>query len=48
MNCVREDLKAHITDVLVGEAESALALEVKAHIETCASCRADREEMVRG
>lgn len=47
MKCVREDLKAHLTDVLVGEAEGPLRDEVLAHLETCASCRAEREEMAR-
>ncbi len=45
MNCVREDLKAHITDVLVGEAEMSVKEQVLVHLETCASCRADRDEM---
>ena len=45
MNCVREDLKAHITDVLVGEAEVSVKEQVLVHLETCASCRADRDEM---
>ncbi len=45
MNCVREDLKAHITDVLVGEAELSVKEQVLVHLETCASCRADRDEM---
>lgn len=47
MKCVREDLKTHLTDVLVGEAEGPLRDEVLAHLETCASCRAEREEMAR-
>jgi|CXWL01.1.fsa_nt_gi Ca-activated chloride channel family protein len=45
MNCLREDLKAHITDVLVGEAEMPVRETVLAHFETCASCRADREQI---
>lgn len=45
MNCVREDLKAHITDVLVGEAETPVKEQLLIHLETCASCRADRDEM---
>lgn len=44
MNCVREDLKAHITDVLVGEAEMSVKEQVLVHLETCASCRTDRDE----
>ena len=47
MKCVREDLKAHITDVLVGEAEASVREQVLAHLETCASCREDRERMTR-
>jgi Ca-activated chloride channel family protein len=47
MNCVREDLKAHITDVLVGEADAAVSEQVLAHLETCASCREDRDGMAR-
>ncbi len=46
MKCVREDLKAHITDVLVGEADTAVSGQVLAHLETCASCREDRDRMV--
>ncbi len=45
MNCVREDLKAHITDVLVGEAEPKLRADVLSHLETCASCRDERDSM---
>jgi Ca-activated chloride channel family protein len=45
MNCLREDLKVHITDVLVGEAEMPVRELVLAHLETCASCRADREQI---
>ena len=45
MNCVREDLKVHITDVLVGEAEASLASEVKAHIASCVSCREDEAQI---
>lgn len=45
MNCLREDLKVHITDVLVGEAEMPVREIVLAHLETCASCRADREQI---
>jgi|GEM_PF-1482017 len=45
MNCVREDLKAHITDVLVGEAETSVKEQLLIHLETCSSCRADRDEM---
>ena len=45
MNCVREDLKAHITDVLVGEAEMPVKEELLIHLEGCASCRADRDEV---
>ena len=45
MNCVREDLKAHITDVLVGEAEMSVKEELLIHLESCASCRADRDEV---
>ena len=45
MNCVREDLKAHITDVLVGEAETPVSEQVLSHLETCASCREDRDRM---
>jgi Ca-activated chloride channel family protein len=45
MNCVREDLKAHITDVLVGEAETSLREQVLSHIESCASCREDHARM---
>ena len=41
MNCVREDLKAHITDVLVGEAEMSVKEQLLIHLETCASCRLD-------
>ena len=47
MNCVREDLKAHITDVLVGEAETPVSEQVLSHLETCASCREDRNRMTR-
>ncbi|MBX7186152.1 MAG: von Willebrand factor type A domain-containing protein [Vicinamibacteria bacterium] len=43
MKCVREDLKAHITDVLVGEAGTAVKEEVLLHLESCASCREDRD-----
>jgi len=46
MKCVREDLKAHITDVLVGEAETPVREQVLSHLETCASCREDRDRMV--
>jgi Ca-activated chloride channel family protein len=45
MNCVREDLKAHITDVLVGEAETSLREQVLSHIESCASCQEDHARM---
>ena len=45
MKCVREDLKAHITDVLVGEAETPVREQVLSHLETCASCREDRDRM---
>ncbi len=45
MNCVREDLRAHITDVLVGEAEMSVKEELLIHLESCASCRADRDEV---
>ena len=48
MKCVREDLKAHITDVLVGEAETPAREQVLSHLETCASCREDRDRMVLG
>lgn len=44
MKCVREDLKAHITDVLVGEAETSVTEQVLSHLETCASCREDRDQ----
>lgn len=47
MKCVREDLKALITDVLVGEAETSVGEQVLAHIETCASCREDRDRVAR-
>jgi len=45
MNCQREDLKAHITDVIVGEAEPGVREQVLAHLEDCASCRADRDQV---
>ncbi len=45
MKCVREDLKAHITDVLVGEAETPLREQVLSHLETCPSCLEDRDRM---
>lgn len=45
MKCVREDLKAHITDVLVGEADASVREMVLSHLETCDSCRADREQI---
>ena len=45
MNCVREDLKAHITDVLVGEALASLREQVQAHVEECASCRTERDQV---
>ena len=45
MNCLREDLKVHITDVVVGEAEMPVKELVLTHLETCASCRADREQI---
>jgi Ca-activated chloride channel family protein len=45
MNCVREDLKAHITDVLVGEAETPLREQVLSHIESCASCHEDHDRV---
>ncbi|MEO5763428.1 MAG: hypothetical protein ABIR28_14080, partial [Vicinamibacteria bacterium] len=45
MKCVREDLKAHITDVIVGEAEPSVRTEVLAHIGSCASCQADQGQM---
>ncbi len=47
MKCVREDLKAHITDVLVGEAETVVKEQLLLHLETCASCREDRDRMSR-
>jgi Ca-activated chloride channel family protein len=47
MKCVREDLKALITDVLVGEAATSVREQVLAHLETCGSCREDRDEMAR-
>ena len=47
MNCVREDLKAHITDVLVGEAEPRVKEEVLSHLESCASCRAESDNVAR-
>jgi predicted anti-sigma-YlaC factor YlaD len=47
MKCVREDLKALITDVLVGEAETSVREQVLSHLETCASCREDRDAMAR-
>ena len=47
MNCVREDLKAHITDVLVGEAETSVREQVRSHLETCASCREDRDQVAK-
>ncbi len=47
MKCVREDLKAHITDVLVGEADTAVSEQVLDHLETCPSCREDRDRMAR-
>jgi Ca-activated chloride channel family protein len=46
MKCVREDLKALITDVLVGEAEPSVREQVLSHLETCASCREDRDRVV--
>lgn len=45
MSCTREDLKARLTDVLVGEAEPSMREAVFAHAETCPSCRADREQL---
>jgi hypothetical protein len=45
MNCLREDLKVHITDVVVGEAEMPVKELVLTHLETCDSCRADREQI---
>ncbi len=47
MKCVREDLKALITDVLVGEAEPSVKERVLSHLETCASCREDRDQTAR-
>ena len=47
MKCVREDLKALITDVLVGEAETPVREQVLSHLETCASCREDRDTTAR-
>ena len=47
MNCVRQDLKAHITDVVVGEAETSVREQVLSHLETCASCREDRDQVAR-
>lgn len=45
MSCTREDLKARITDVLVGEAEPSMRDAVFAHAETCPSCAEDRARM---
>ena len=45
MSCTREDLKARLTDVLVGEAEPSMRDAVFAHAETCPSCREDREQL---
>lgn len=45
MSCTREDLKARLTDVLVGEAEPSMREAVFAHAETCPSCRADRDQL---
>ena len=47
MNCVREDLKARITDVLVGEAETPVREQVISHLEACASCREDRDQAAK-
>ncbi len=47
MKCVREDLKARITDVLVGEAQSSVREQVFLHLEDCASCREDRDRMAK-
>ncbi len=47
MKCVREDLKALITDVLVNEAETPVREQVLLHLETCASCREDRDRMTK-
>lgn len=45
MNCTREDLKSRLTDALVGEADEALSADLMAHMETCGSCRDDRDRL---
>lgn len=45
MKCVNEELKAQITDVLVGEAAASVKEKVLLHLETCPSCAEDRDRL---